>query len=129
MISVSATVCFSNSTPVETISLSDPDDDGFYTGVCTLTEYDEYYIDVDVFDSGGHLEVQREVETFTVSDDPTTTETTTTDTDSETTTSTSGTDTSSDTVGEQLDIPLEIVLATAGDIVVCIVIIGIKLKK
>ncbi|MHA1637964.1 MAG: DJ-1/PfpI family protein [Candidatus Thorarchaeota archaeon] len=129
VIAVSVTIYSSSSTPVETVQLADPDDDGIYTGSCTISSYDDYYIDVDVFDSAGHLEVQRSIASFSVADvtTPTTSETGTTSSDTSSTTS--ETETTSGTVEDTLDQPIGLLLIAGGAIVGCVVIFGLRLRK
>ncbi|MHA1481637.1 MAG: hypothetical protein ACTSQZ_09475, partial [Candidatus Thorarchaeota archaeon] len=119
VIVVNATICSSNSRDVETIRLNDNDDDGIYTGSFTIASFDDYYIDVDIFDSGAHLEVQRAVASFSVAN--------------ETSTTTTFSETTSGTVDETANPPLDSMLITISVVVGCVVIIGlvaaVKIRK
>ncbi len=62
---------FGNRTLVDTIELTDENQDGNYVGQFIISEDGEYVIDIEVEDSNSTLEVVKEIVAFSVNPDPT----------------------------------------------------------
>jgi putative intracellular protease/amidase len=105
-----------NRTLVDTIELTDTNGDWVYTGSFSGTIDGEYVIDIEVEDTNSTLEVERELASFTIGEEGTSTTTTTNET------------TSSSSTGFVLD-PLLLGGITAGGVAVLVIVVIVVKKR